>query len=58
MASWREGDKARNVHLGTARKMYAEAARQKAIGRGRLKFWQIFQQMYQSELFISNNHGQ
>jgi hypothetical protein len=30
MASWREGDKTRNVHLGSARKMGAEEARQKA----------------------------
>jgi hypothetical protein len=30
MASWHEGDKTRNVHLGSARKMDAEAARQKA----------------------------
>jgi hypothetical protein len=30
MASWREGDMMRNVHLGSARKMGAEAARQKA----------------------------
>jgi hypothetical protein len=30
MASWREGDKTRNVHLGSIRKMDAEAARQKA----------------------------
>ena len=30
MASWREGDRTRNVHLGSARKMDAEAARQKA----------------------------
>jgi regulator of replication initiation timing len=30
MASWREGGKARNVHLGSCRKMDAEAARQKA----------------------------
>ena len=30
MASWREGNKTRNVHLGSARKMDAEAARQKA----------------------------
>jgi len=30
MASWREGDKTRNVHLGSTRKMDAEAARQKA----------------------------
>jgi hypothetical protein len=30
MASWREGDKTRNVHLGSFRKMDAEAARQKA----------------------------
>jgi hypothetical protein len=29
MASWREGDKTRNVHLGSTRKMDAEAARQK-----------------------------
>jgi hypothetical protein len=29
MASWREGDRTRNVHLGSARKMDAEAARQK-----------------------------
>ena len=28
MASWREGDKTRNVHLGSARKMDAEAALQ------------------------------
>jgi hypothetical protein len=30
MASWREGDKTRNVHLGSTRKMDAESARQKA----------------------------
>ena len=30
MASWREGGKTRNVHLGSTRKMDAEAARQKA----------------------------
>ena len=30
MASWREGDKVRNVHLGSSRKIDAEAARQKA----------------------------
>ena len=30
MASWREGGKTRNVHLGSCRKMDAEAARQKA----------------------------
>jgi hypothetical protein len=30
MASWREGDKTRNMHLGSTRKMDAEAARQKA----------------------------
>jgi len=30
MASWREDGKTRNVHLGSARKMDAEAARQKA----------------------------
>jgi hypothetical protein len=30
MASWRKGDKTRNVHLGSTRKMDAEAARQKA----------------------------
>lgn len=30
MASWREGDKVRNIHLGSSRKMDAEAARQKA----------------------------
>jgi hypothetical protein len=30
MTSWREGEKTRNVHLGSARKMDAEAARQKA----------------------------
>jgi hypothetical protein len=30
MASWREGDRTRNVHLGSARKMDAEAVRQKA----------------------------
>jgi hypothetical protein len=33
MASWREGDKTRNVHLGSARKMDAEAARRKARER-------------------------
>jgi hypothetical protein len=32
MASWREGGKTRNVHLGSARKMDAEAARRKARG--------------------------
>jgi hypothetical protein len=30
MASWREDGKTRNVHLGSCRKMDAEAARQKA----------------------------
>ena len=30
MASWREGGKTRNVHLGSSRKMDAEAARRKA----------------------------
>ena len=30
MASWREDDKTRNVHLGSSRKMDAEAALQKA----------------------------
>jgi hypothetical protein len=30
MASWREGDKVRNVHLGSCRKMDAQAALQKA----------------------------
>lgn len=30
MASWREGNDVRNVHLGSARKIDAEAARQKA----------------------------
>ena len=30
MASWREGGKTRNVHLGSARKMDGEAARRKA----------------------------
>jgi hypothetical protein len=30
MSSWREGGKTRNVHLGSARKMDAEAARRKA----------------------------
>ncbi|MGA9098034.1 MAG: hypothetical protein WB392_03790 [Methanotrichaceae archaeon] len=30
MASWREGAKVRNVHLGSCRKMDARAARQKA----------------------------
>ena len=30
MASWREGNKVRNVHLGSSRKMDAEAAKQKA----------------------------
>src|SRR5271157_3964170 len=30
MASWREGDKVRNAHLGSSRKIDAEAARQKA----------------------------
>ena len=30
MASWREGDAVRNVHLGSSRKLDAEAARQKA----------------------------
>jgi hypothetical protein len=29
MASWREGGKTRNVHLGSARKIDAEAARLK-----------------------------
>jgi len=30
MASWREGGKTHNVHLGSSKKMDAEAARQKA----------------------------
>jgi hypothetical protein len=30
MASWREGDKTHNVHLGSTRKLNVEAARQKA----------------------------
>ena len=30
IASWREGDKVRNVHLGSSRKIDAEAAKQKA----------------------------
>lgn len=30
MASWREGSKVRNVHLGSCRKIDADAARQKA----------------------------
>ncbi len=30
MASWREGNKVRNVHLGSSRKMNAEAAKEKA----------------------------
>ncbi len=30
MASWREGDKTRNVHLGSCREMDAQAALQKA----------------------------
>ena len=34
MASWRESDKVRNVHLGSCSKMEAEAAREKA---GKLK---------------------
>ena len=33
MASWREGGKTRNVHLGSARKMDGEAARRKARER-------------------------
>ncbi len=33
MASWREDGKTRNVHLGSARKMDAEAARQRARER-------------------------
>ncbi len=33
MASWREGGKTRNVHLGSSRKMDAEAARQRARER-------------------------
>jgi hypothetical protein len=32
-APWREGGKTRNVHLGSSRKMDAEAARQKARER-------------------------
>ena len=30
MASWQEGDKVRNVHIGSSRKIDAEAAKQKA----------------------------
>jgi hypothetical protein len=33
MASWREGGKTRNVHLGSSRKMDAEVARRKARER-------------------------
>ena len=33
MGSWREDGKTRNVHLGSSRKMDAEAARQKARER-------------------------
>jgi hypothetical protein len=33
MASWREGDKTRNFHLGSTRKTDAKAARQKARER-------------------------
>jgi len=33
MASWREGGKTRNVHLGSSKKMDGEAARQKARER-------------------------
>ncbi len=33
MASWREGGKTRNVHLGSCRKMDGEAARRKARER-------------------------
>jgi len=33
MASWREGGKTRNVHLGSSRKMDGEAARRKAKER-------------------------
>jgi hypothetical protein len=33
MASWREGGKTRNVHLGSSRKMDGEAARRKARER-------------------------
>jgi len=33
MASWREGGRTRNVHLGSCKKMDAEAARQKARER-------------------------
>jgi hypothetical protein len=33
MASWREGGKTRNVHLGSCWKMDGEVARQKAWGR-------------------------
>jgi hypothetical protein len=33
IASWHEGDKTRNVHLGSARKMDAETARRKARER-------------------------
>ena len=33
MASWREGGKTHNVHLGSSRKMDGEAARQKARER-------------------------
>ncbi len=33
MASWREGGKTRNVHLGSSRKTDAEAARRKARER-------------------------
>jgi len=33
MATWREGGRTRNVHLGSSRKMDAEAARQRARAR-------------------------
>jgi hypothetical protein len=33
IASWREGGKTRNVHLGSCKKMGAAEARQKSKGR-------------------------
>jgi len=45
MASWREGGKTRNVHLGSARKIDAKAARQKARARKALALVTVRQEI-------------
>lgn len=54
MASWREGDKVRNIHLGSSRKIDAEAAHVKARKR-RARPWGYAQSITET-LFNSFNH--